>query len=62
MKYMKRAACLALSAALVASAGIAPLAQAAVPMPTSVLGECNGAEAPTIESVTALIAQIGDVT
>ena len=54
MKYMKRAACLALSAALVASAGIVPLAQAAVPVSASVLEECN--------SVTALIAQIGDVT
>ena len=62
MKYMKRAACLALSAALVASAGIVPLAQAAVPMSASVLEECNSVETPTVESVTALIAQIGDVT
>ena len=62
MKYMKRAACLALSAALVASAGIVPLAQAAVPVSASVLEECNSVETPTVESVTALIAQIGDVT
>ena len=62
MKYMKRAACLALSAALVASAGIVPLAQAAVPVSESVLEECNSMETPTVESVTALIAQIGDVT
>ena len=39
MKYMKRAACLALSVALVASAGIVPLAQAAVPVSASVLEE-----------------------
>ena len=62
MKYMKRAACLALSAALVASAVIVPLAQAAVPVSASVLEECNSVETPTVESVTALIAQIGDVT